>query len=79
MNKNFLKGIVIYCLVISFMISVLLADVTIIPMFITLILIGMLFNKISNMNPNEVYKATGIEFLRRKFKDNKFIQSLTEE
>lgn len=79
MNKSILKGIVIYSLVIFFMMSVLVADITIIPMIITLILIGLSFNTISNMSSEEVYKATGITFLQNKFKNNALIQSLTEE
>lgn len=79
MNKSILKGIVIYSLVIFFMMSVLVADITIVPMIITLILIGLSFNTISNMSYEEVYKATGITFLQNKFKNNALIQSLTEE
>lgn len=73
-----MKAISFYMYLIFFVIAVLVADITVIPVFISFLCLPIVWKVMSKMNEKEVYQVFGINWLSKHF-NNLVIKEMIKE
>lgn len=79
MNKKYFKAAVLQMYIFSFCASICVANSTIIPIIICLILVPFIKKMIKSMSEYQVQEALGVAWLQKKFNNNPVIMDMTKE
>ena len=80
MNKNLIfKGIAFHSFIFAFCASICIANSTIIPIGICVILIPYIKKLVNSMSEEDLHKVFILDYLQSKFSDNDIIMDMNKE